>query len=335
MNKTIVGSLLVIAIVIGSVVTYYANLGKGFIPQTEKLTFTRDVRKDGGVKLDPSKVISMEGVRLTEVFSQERMNRIGADTNPPDGVGLSVDFIIFNGSQELKRETFLIPGWQKYEAKFEDRREFVKSEAVRFKEPADRFTDVVKLKLTFGIVVDTTEGVDSRLSARVKEVIRETGVVELASKGHSVVLNMYHITESSYQGGRRRVKLRPPDIAAAEQWLLNGNEESNSSVLRGLHSILQEMSTTGESLRLDIFTDGLENLKEFSMYQRPEVLEEGHWGKIDEVAHLEALKLEGVEIHLYPLPPRNSRHEMMMEKAHSYLADRLTKAGANVKLEPF
>lgn len=323
-------------IALGSIGVFYAGLGKGFKPQTERLVFTRNVSKDGGVKLDPSSVISKEGTRLTEVFSLERINRIGADANPPDGIGLTVIFLTMNGTREIKREVFSIPEWKKHlDTSYGKRREIVEQAAIDFKKSIAIFTDPVRLNLTFGIVVDTTEGVDPRLKERVQEVIGEIGALELVDKGHSVVLNMYHITESSYQGGRRRIKLKPSNVTEAEQWLLSGTEQSNSSVLRGLRSILQEIFQAGGNPRLDIFTDGLENLPELSVYKNPELLEDDNWGRIDEVAHIEALKLKGMEIHLYPLPPRNSRHEEMMEKGLAYLEDRLKKAGAEVKLESF
>lgn len=335
MNKTIIASLLVAIAAIGSVVVYYANLGKGFKSQTERLVFVRDVRKDSGTELDPSTIVSEDGThtRLTEVFSPERVGRI-----ENNGDSLLVEFFTMSGSQEISHETVKVSGWSRYREtsskKMRDLAEEVRDG--KFKEAVAKFTGPVLISVTFGIVVDTTEGVSQELRNRVHEVIQELGIVELAKKGHSVALNMYHITESSYQGGRRRIKLKPSNIAGAENWLLSGTEQNSSSVLRGLRSILQEMSQTGGSPRLDIFTDGLENLPgELSVYKNPELQENGNWEKIDKIAHLETLKLKGMEIHLYPLPPRNSRHEEMMEKGLAYLADRLGNAGAKVALESF
>lgn len=343
MNKiaVIAISILVTIGAVFSVVAYLASLGKGFTPQTDHLVFVRDVRKDGGTSLKPENIISTDGSNThlteTEVFSPERISRI------QEGRGLLVDFFTMNGSQQISHETLKVTGWDKYEEiaghviTSEDMLNKVGEERKKFGEAVAKFTGPVSISATFGIVVDTTEGVSQELRKRVHEVIQELGAVDLAKKGHSVKLNMYHITESSYQGGRRKIRLKPSNIAEAEQWLLSGTEQSSSSVLRGLRSIIHETSEIGGNPSLYIFTDGLENLQEpeLSVYRQPELLKEENWGKIDEVAHFENLKLKGIQIHLYPLPPNNSRHEDMMGKGLAYLKDRLTKAGATVELEPF
>lgn len=341
MNKiaVIAISILVTIGAVFSVVAYLASLGKGFTPQTDHLVFVRDVRKDGGTSLKPENVISADRTRTrlteTEIFSPGRISRI------QEGRGLLVDFFVMNGAQQISRETLKVTGWDKYEeiaghgVTSEDMLNAAEEERKRFRGVVDKFVSPLSISVTFGIVVDTTEGVSQELKNRVHEVIQELGAVDLAKKGHSVKLNMYHITESSYQGGRRRIKLKPSNIEEAEQWLLSGTEQSNSSVLRGLFSILQETSEAEGNTSLYIFTDGLENLPELSVYEQPDLLEERNWEKIDEVAHLENLKLQGMEVHLHPLPPNNSRHEKMMEKGLAYLADRLTKTGAKVELKPF
>ncbi len=310
----------------------------GFKPHSETLTFTRSVDSDEGVQLDPSIVISKEGVRLSDVFSPERMATYGGyNDSGLYGGGLTVNFV-WEGI-DRKESPFTIEGYKAGDEQNQNndlRNELVLQRKAEFAKIVEGFTAPVGIKRAFGVALDTTEGVTPALAKRIRQIIDETGAIKLgADKKNTVVLNLYNITESSYQGDRERPNLGSQDeLKSGLEWLLKERtRENNSSVLRGLIAILQEMSGYMDSHPvLHVITDGLENLPELSVYRDRTLLDEANWAKLDQIADLSKLQLKGLDIHLHHLPNSSAS---MMEKGLKYLADRLTKAGAKVTIQPF
>lgn len=338
--------LLVIATTMASF--YYFILRRpAYTPHVDVFTFERNIDVDEGQPLVAAKLVSREGVRLTEIFNPsrraftpERFSRYGADRSNPmgGGIGLKVKFVTING-ERIETKEFILPGWYAFERPTTrpQRRTEVKAAEPRFAQAIEAFAAPISIRRTFGIALDITEGVQPALSKRVRKIIDETHAVKLgADPKNSVILSLYNITESPYQGGRERPDItRPESVRAGLEWLLKERPaQSRSSVLRGLVAVLEEMSRGGNP-RLDVFSDGLENTEELSVYKKPELLEEVNWVTLDGIAHLENLKLSGLAVHIHPLPAKSARYAELMEKGLAYLADRLKKAGATVKVEPF
>ncbi len=304
-------------------------------------TFERDVQKDQGMALVPQDLTSTDNshVRLTEVFSAERTTAYAgfAKSGKPSGGELTVEFIWKSGDKKDRTDKFIIEE-DKTESDNSGRNRFVAQKKIEFGKRIGEFVAPVSVHTTFGIALDVTEGVKPELAKRVRQVIDETRAVQLgADKKNSVVLNLYNITQSPYQGGRERPNLASPsEMKASIDWLVKERpSQSQSSILRGLEAVLLEMiEYRDQNPRLDIFTDGLENLQELSVYRDPSLLDVKNWSKLDEVADLKNFKLKGLTIHIHPLPAASPSHANMMEKGLDYLADRLRKAEAKVIVDP-
>lgn len=342
--KTVVWSIL--AILASIVGLWFVFQRPAYSPHTDTLTFERVLDKDEGRQLNPTDLVSTEGVHLTDVYSPttkkftpERQSRYGADRTGQGGIGLAVTFVHKDGGK-TDAQYFQLKSWQYFEETTRPtRRKEIKDAESSFAEAITTFVAPVSIKRAFGIALDTTEGVQPLLAKRVRQVIDETRAVQLGADGkNTVTLNLYNITESPYQGGRERPKLTDPEeVKTSIGWLLGERSSlKSSSVLGGLRSVLEEMIVFSETRPvLHIFTDGLENTDTVSVYKKPEFLEKENWSQLDHIANLASLKLAGLDIHIHPLPVMSSQHATLMAKGLVYLADRLTKAGAEVKLEPF
>lgn len=339
---------LAILAALASIPVYFFMSGTDFTPSKDTFIFTRDIRQDRGRELtDWSRIVatggSKKGLHLSEVFSDVQQKRYGFDTDAlTGGVGLEVTGIIKNGDQVIKKVSFKIVGWEVYEegGNNDARNALVADKKSEFEGSFIReFTGQIEMKFTFAVVLDATEGVDEVLARRVREVVQETKAEEFAEQGADVIVVLYHVTESAYQGGRHKIRVvtKRGDLEKSMEWFLGPQkEEKSSSVLRGMLSIFREVEGyKDESPSIHLFSDGLENLPELSVYRNPELLEEENWSKLDEVADLGSLDLTGIEIYLHPLPPKNARHEAMMEGGLQYLRSRLKQAGASVRIEAF
>ena len=306
----------------------------------DALTFERDVTVDMGTALSSADVVSVSNhVRMSEVFSLERIARYGGYRHTmadnPSGGAVTITLRWKTGDKVTREEKLVLPE-DTTENNNSARNRLVVEKRTEFDRMAREFCSPIRMSYSFGLIVDTTEGVDDRLADRVREVVGDLRAAELAKAGNAVTMGLYHVTESSYMGGRRRIDLAKNELSAGLEWLLSPEkEEDRSSALRGLAASLGEMSKAGGNIRVDIFSDGLENTDTLSVYKTPKLLddEEG-WAKLDAVANLAGLELKGVNIHLHPLPPKSARHEAVMERGLAYLANRLAKAGATVRMEP-
>ena len=315
-------------------VWFVSSLSQDFESQVDTYTFERNVRENPGQALDPDNIKALDSdVLLSEIFSEERANRYGADLQPPDGVGLSVTFLWRSNGNIIREESFNLPAWEEFEqTSNHDRRKLVEQMQGRFEVLVDEFTKPVSAEFVFAFVVDTTEGVGDQLRQRVEEVFQASNYAELSSS-NDVTGYFYRIDASAYQG--RRQKADDADgFARRLEWLLSDGESPNSSVYEGLRAALHELSREKQPEVL-LFTDGLENTPSVSVYKQPALLDEGSWSKLDEVWDPASLDLGELQIRLFPLPPQNTRHEELMSRGLDYLEDRLTAAGATVVREPF
>jgi hypothetical protein len=342
-NRNIIFSLVII--VVGVVALVFALRKDNYVSKIETLTFERNIDADEGRQLNPADLITTDGVRLLDIYSlntkkftSERFSRYGADRTKQGGEGVRINFVQ-KGGGKVDTAIFTLNSW-KY---FEQTTRPVRRKEVEEAEPylaslIENFVASVGIKRAFGIALDVTEGVTPELAKRVREVVENTHAVQFGiDLKNNIVLNMYNITESPYQGGRQRPNLNnPEEVATSINWLLQVRpEQSQSSILRGLIAICTEMEYKEWHPVLHVFTNGLENLPELSVYKHPEFLNnEAGWSKLDQIADLSKLKLEGMEIHLHPLPVSKTSPVNLMEKGLNYLADRLTKAGASVIIEP-
>ena len=335
---SIVGLIALALSAIGVVAGYYINLGRGFTPTIETVTFERDVRVDHGDELDPTTITSVEEhVPLTDVFNKANMGRYGADTIAPDGVGLTVRFLTKRGATTIREEIFSIPAWERFEETTnEDRRRLVESRRPEFEGLVAEFAAPVDVNFISAVVVDTTEGVSDMLKERVANTMSDT-VGDLAS-GKSTVY-AYTLHELAYQGNRQKiVPNSSADITnSLDSFLAAKGAAGQSSVLRGLQSVVTDINSIrkGEPIRIDVWTDGLENTETLSVYSTPSLLAPGPdgWEKLDRAWSLSGIDLRGLELYLHPLPPSSSQHERMTFQGLEYLRDRLSDAGATVTVE--
>ena len=334
---TVLGLFVFAILAFGVVAWFIATRGRGFTPTIETVTFERDVRIDHGVKLDPNNIISTNKRPFDEIFSKENMGRYGADTVIPDGVGLTATFRVKRGSLILKERTFTLPGWQYLEETTNsDRRALVESRRPEFEDLVAEFAAPVDVNFISAVVVDTTDGVSDMVKERVANTMADT-VGDLAS-GKSTVY-AYTLHELAYQGNRQKiVPNSSADITnALDSFLAAKGAAGQSSVLRGLQSVVTDINSIrkGEPIRIDVWTDGLENTESISVYSTPSLLDPGPdgWEKLDGAWNPTSLDLAGLELYLHPLPPSSSQHERMTFQGLEYLRDRLSDAGATVTVE--
>lgn len=343
MNKKVIWSL--VAIVASAIGLSFALQGESYIPQTDTLTFERDINNDEGRPLNTADLVSTEGIRLADVynpttkkFAPERLSRYGADRTEQGGFGLTVNFIRKDGGETVK--PFQLKSWEYFEQTTRPtRRKEVEDAEPRLAEAINAFVASVTIQRAFGVALDTTEGVTPELATRIRQIIAETRAVQLGSDAkNEVALNLYNITESPYQGGRQRPTLTDGNsVKTSIEWLLAERlSQKNSSVLMGLKAVTEEMTGLRDSRPvLHVITDGLENTDALSVYKTPSLLDEANWPKLDQVANLAGLNLAGLTINLHPLPAKSAGQAKMMEAGLRYLANRLTSAKAQVKIEPF
>jgi hypothetical protein len=338
MNKKML-SLLAMVVGIGAVVLTM----KGSVrvkPAPDSFTFERNVQGDEGAALVPTDIVSNNNnVRLSEVFNSERIANYGGFTHSgkPSGGELKVTFVWKDGNKVTRTETFVVEE-DKTEANNSIRNKYVAGKREEFAKIVGGFTAPIGIKRAFGVALDTTEGVTPELADRVRQVIAETRVQFIgANPKNMVTLNLYNITENPYQGGRQRPALTVDgELEKAAQWLLAERPgRNNSSVLGGLKAVVEEMAEFGDANpTLHIFTDGLENTDTLSVYKKPELFEDANVAALDAVFDLTGVKLAGLKVHLHPLPAKSARQATMMQKGLKYIAGRLAKAGAAVKIEP-
>ena len=298
-----------------------------FEPMTQPFTFERDVRQDKGIelKVDP---VSKEGVKLSEVFSKDRMESYGAEGHLPEGVGLNVTFVWKKGEKEIQTKQFSIPGWETYEPESTSaRREFVSQKKGEFDKLADEFRAAVPIKFIFAVVVDTTEGVDGRLMRQVHDGSDET--IGVLAEYNKATVYLYNLSDLAYQGDRR--KIQPQTVTelgnSVDSFLSGRKPENKSSILRGLRKVIEDLNAVrgDEPAQVDIWTDGLENTEDVSVYHDRSLLDEANWDRLDGVWNPERLNLDGLTIRLHPLPPPpgNRNYEKQQDRGLEYLQNRL------------
>lgn len=309
----------------------------GSTPPADQFVFERDVLTDHGDALDMNEITSADEfhVRLVDVLNQENIGRYGHDQTPPNGGSLKVTFRVKRGMTTLPETTFVIPE-QERRSNNEKRRQFVEEKRQKFVELAEKFAASIDVNFAFAVVVDTTEGINPELEGTILSMTRRA-VGDLAD-GKSTVY-AYQLHELSYQGSRQAITPKSPtDLTnALDSFLAAKGVAGQSSVLRGIQNVLTDINSTrkGEPIRVDVWTDGLENTESHSVYSMPLLLDPAGdgWEKLDGVWSPTSLDLTGLEIHLHPLPPKSQRHEDMTIMGLDYLADRLRAAGAQVTVE--
>ena len=325
---------------------YKVVFDEKFVKQTDVAVFSRDIAKDGGAQLPLMTLVTAgkSQVRYSSICSGEGRSRYGADLETPNGVGLKATFVRMSGTREISRETLTIPAWSRVdETGQHERRNLVAQKCVELEAMAARFAAPVERSCVMATVVDTTEGMSAILVRRVSESVADSKKRLTGGTCASGGFYAYRISESPSQGDRYRVLLGPKFAAGmteAEQGLLSLQKaEGQSSVLRGLSASLTEIARQQpvDVLRVDIYTDGLENVTDVpdrSVYEDPSLLDEPNWAKLDAAWNPTGLKLAGLEIHLHPLPGQGERAAMLSGKAFAYLKVRLEAAGATVIVEP-
>lgn len=329
--KTILAILGCAAISVVAVfaITYIVSDFLAIENQVDTFTFERDIALDRGQQLDLADVKATDGTIASELFSATNIGRWGADGKGEDFVGLIVEFRILEDGELIGEPRVLeIPNPAR-QGDFPERRRLIDEKRQEFAERLEGFASSVSLDLSYGLIVDTTEGVGEILTRRVRE-----SVDSAKSFGNDETLFLvYRIDDSGYQGDRGRHTLADLDEGLAYALTPRPGTKS-SSLFEGLYAALREMSGKS-SPRVTIFTDGLENTDALSVYRDEGLLAPERWGELDKVIDWTTLSLDGMRIDLYPLPPKGKRHEELSSKGLDYLESRLAEAGADVMRHPF
>jgi hypothetical protein len=186
------------------------------------------------------------------------------------------------------------------------------------------------------MVVDVTSGVSPVLDARVRENIKDVVTGTCGLPGGSGQFYGYHISENEDVGERKRVDLCPSVDNGTVGWLLTTDigVKERSAVFLSIKTLLTELmrkerSRSDTAIRVDIYTDGLENTDKVNSYRHPEVFERENWKMLDKNFGIDDVELEGIEVHIHPLPLADGIQKDTSKKAIAYLADRL-----NAEVEP-
>jgi len=342
-NRRLVIIATALAAVVLAAAVYLLVFSGTYTPQTDELIYERDIATDGGVRLDPATVVSLGTVRtnLRSLCSQEQRDRWGADAQGADGVGLRAVFVRKSGTREVSRETVTIPSWQTSdETPLPTRRALVAERCNALSALSTAFVAPVTRNCVMALVVDTTNGMDAVLNRRARETITESRDRLSGETCGAGGFYLYRLTATPSQGDRWRV-LRgrgfEEGMRGAETWLLASQpEQGESSVLRGLAASLTEIARLqpADVVRVDIFTDGLENVGDRSVYRDASLLDEENWPVLDGAWDPASLRLAGLDVHLRPLPNQSEKSSALSQRAFLYLKARLEQAGARVTTEP-
>lgn len=340
MRRSIRIIFLILGVLVGVYAVYKIMVGQhgDFKPTTEAHVYERNLldKNDGGEPQHDA--TSDKGVSINDLFDEDNTRRYGYDGTQPDGVGLEVTLRVKRGKTLVSEEKFNIPRWETFEEGHNNpaRVALVEAKKTEFEKLAAQFLAAKEMAYTFAVVVDTTEGVGSALRSRVNDTLTDA----LGTQYGKAEVKLYTLYEMAYQGGRQRVKPKSAeDLKSKLESFLGGDDKprANSSVVRGLASVLTDVKhglREDDTIEVHIWTDGLENTEEISVYKDPTLLaEQGGWPRLDAGWNPTTLKFSGLDIHIHPLPPKNHHYEEQMEKGLEYLNRRLTDTGAKVTIE--
>lgn len=339
-------TIVLFALIVGGAI-WFIQFRKTYTPQTDEVVFTRDIAIDQGERLDPMTVLSTgtSPIHLSDLCSKELQGRWGADGKVPGGVGLNATFVWKSGSRVISTNTVTIPSWQKLDDTPEPaRRALVKNKCDTLIAYRDTFMAPVARTCNMLLVVDATSSIKPPLVTRASEVLAKAnamlnGPTCTNATGASY---LYRLTANPSQSDRHEVDKGggfEAGMKEATTWLFKPQgDQPQSSVLYGLGAALTEAARLPKSdlTRVNVFTDALENVGERSVYPKhhPELLNPENWAGLDVAWTPSELHLEGLDVHLYPLPGQSPNDAALSKKAFTYVKDRLEKAGATVTIEP-
>jgi hypothetical protein len=339
----------IVALVIGVLVLIvflffkFVMVGGEWKEHTDNYMFVRDLTTNQD-KVSANDLVAADGTRLSTVCSKDAINtRYGASSDDSlGGYGLTVMFKTAIGKRSLDEKVFTLLGWKhSEETTNNDRQNFAIGKCAEFEQMVAEFTGPMKLDHVEAAIVDTTNGMSPVLVKRIHGVIADAQSGIRCGKGERNFLFAYHLTVQAYQGGRSKADFcSSEEVQAAANWLAKERpQERQSSVLRGLTAAFTELAAYVANnprtvVRIDVFTDGLENTDELSVYKDRSVVDTNNWSKMDAYFVVSGLNLAGVEIHLHPLEEPNS-DILLQDKALRYLKQRLAARGAKVTVEPF
>ncbi len=316
-----------------------------FQTRTDTIVFTRDIARDNGRFVDLAALVAdNKQTRYADICPSSDDDKAhspySADLEQPNGRGLNAVFVRVSGNRQISKETLTILPWRTDEETSQrDRRNLFEQKCSELAAMAERFAARANRTCVQALVVDTTNGMDSILSSRVHETLAASGALLTGSTCADGGLYAYRLTENPSQGDRRTVtradyKTGSKDV---ESWLIQSQrEQGESSVLRGLAAALTEISRLppADVARVNVFTDGLENVGERSAYKHDELLDPAGWPELDKAWNPAGLKLTGLDVHLYPLPGQNDVNTGKMMRALTYLKTRIENAGGTATIEP-
>ena len=315
-------------LVAGALAALALSTGGNFTPQQDTYTFVCDLR-DG-----PCGNIASEensDVRLDTLFSEENMQRWGADGDMPDGVGLHTEFRTVIGSRTLSTVPFDIPKWEFFEQEDNPIRNGTvrKKKKSEFETLASGFKQgpVGGVKFVHVIVLDTTSGVTPALESRVRATIG-------ACTAGTIVLAQ--LSNDWYQGEPPVIDCAAPDETKIATWFSARSAESSSILggLRGVFADVVERIRKEPNIIVDVtvFTDGLEYSDTLDFYGKPELVRKReNWPTLDAAFGIGNLDLKGVLVIIRPLPVVGSE-KPTMEASHGYIAERVTAQGATAEI---
>lgn len=308
------------------------------------LTYERSVADDQGLPLDhPNKIISKGtmDISLAELCSPAQLHRYSSDGVTERGFGLKVTFITHQGTKTTTNVVEL-PAWRQLGGENNPaRRATTKKFCVEsFGKARDDFVAQVPRTCAFGLTLDITNGMDENYRRRSDEIIQKYHNLLNGRTCSAGGMQFNRLTAIASQGNRWQV-LKGAGFDAlfgqAQKWMVDSTkEEDKSSLLGGLSGALGDFSTFSSGAdvaTLDVFTDGLENTPSHSAYATKGALfDQTNWSALDATWQPASLKLKGVVINLHPFWNENDTEKGYTDKAFVYLADRLTKAGAQVNV---
>ncbi|PJE64849.1 MAG: hypothetical protein COU90_01125 [Candidatus Ryanbacteria bacterium CG10_big_fil_rev_8_21_14_0_10_43_42] len=326
-----IGAIIVLLTCIYLFVNHQRGIGEKYSSDTDRFVFIRDVEKHAGTLTPASIIDDTKTLRLTDIFSDANKSRYGADTRPPDGVGLIVSFIWRNNGTRLREETFRIPVWNHSEQPSNARRrEFVDESERKFDQLVQEFVKPVAVRYPYVLVLDTTNGGDN-IAPGVQHTIDT--MLSLKDAGHTVPFRIHFITGTIYQGDYFIADNVTKE--ALEEGMNRGRKkpvEDQSFVFSSLRSVLRNLDA---GTTVEIYTDGTENSPPpgINLYKSSQLLDESNWKKLDDYFSLEGLTLDGVTIRLHPMKLDDYKKSLLQDKALQYIASRLKLTGAEVSIE--
>lgn len=294
-------------------------------------TFTRDISLDHGRALNPEEVKAAGDILAHSLFATKR--RGWEDLYHGAQITFRMEY-----AGELIKSTQIKIDNPAQQGDNPARRRYVAEKETEFNTALASFQGEQKVVEQLTVVVDTTEGTGEKLRRRVMEVAQD----KFAKMPNNVVVQLYTLDTETWKGNR--IKFAAPNTSDNSELvrqltsLLKKPPTASSSVLQPLAGILHDAIDNDDDLVLNtfvIFTDGLENTKEYSVLTNPGDLEPEKWENMDPLWNPTLLKLKAAKVHIYPLPHTNPATKQKMDKALAYLENRLTAAGGKVNLAPF